>query len=453
MSKNRKSRKNTDPFDGLTLLNPHAAGIDVGGAEHFVAVPPDRDPQPVRSFGSFTADLHQMAHWLKQCGITTVAMESTGVYWVGLYEVLDSHGFEVRLVNARDVKYLPGRKTDWLDCQWIQKLHTFGLLNNSFRPEDDIQTLRRYLRHRETLIASASQCVQRMQKALTEMNVQLANFISDITGKTGMAILRDIVAGKRDPAELARHRDHRIKASEEAIQRSLEGNWRDELVFVLKQELDLHDTFQQKITECDVEVREHLASFDTKADLATKPLPAPKKNKRSHGNAPKFDLRSELYRITGVDLTAIDGVDVQTAQTVISVIGLDMTRWPTAGHLASWLGLSPNHRISGGKVLKRRTRRVKNRAALALRMAATTLERSKSALGVNYRRLKARLGAPKAITAMAHKLARLIYRMLRFGKPYVDIGMQRYEDRLRKQRTKWLTQQALALGLRLVPAT
>jgi len=453
VSKNRKSRKNTDPFDGLTLLNPHAAGIDVGGAEHFVAVPPDRDPQPVRSFGSFTADLHQMAHWLKQCGITTVAMESTGVYWVGLYEVLDSHGFEVRLVNARDVKYLPGRKTDWLDCQWIQKLHTFGLLNNSFRPEDDIQTLRRYLRHRETLIASASQCVQRMQKALTEMNVQLANFISDITGKTGMAILRDIVAGKRDPAELARHRDHRIKASEEAIQRSLEGNWRDELVFVLKQELDLHDTFQQKITECDVEVREHLASFDTKADLATKPLPAPKKNKRSHGNAPKFDLRSELYRITGVDLTAIDGVDVQTAQTVISVIGLDMTRWPTAGHLASWLGLSPNHRISGGKVLKRRTRRVKNRAALALRMAATTLERSKSALGVNYRRLKARLGAPKAITAMAHKLARLIYRMLRFGKPYVDIGMQRYEDRLRKQRTKWLTQQALALGLRLVPAT
>jgi transposase len=393
-----------------------------------------------------------MARWLKECRVKTVAMESTGVYWIGLFEVLQSHGLEVRVVNARHVKYVPGRKSDWVDCQWIQKLHTFGLLKDSFRSADNIQILRRYLRQRESLIASASQCVQRMQKAFTEMNLQLANFISDITGKTGMAILRDIVAGQRDPAKLASHRDHRIHASEQDIQHSLEGNWRDELVFVLKQELDLYDTFQSKVAECDVLVEKHLATLESKVDPTLVPLPPPKKKKRPHGNAPCFDLRSELYRIAGVDLTAIDGIDVQTTQTVLSVIGLDMTRWPTHGHFASWLGLCPDHRISGGRVLKRRTRRIKNRAALALRMAATTLERSKSALGANFRRLKAKLGAPKAITAMAHKLARLIYDMLRYGKAYLDIGMQRYEEKFRQQRTKWLNKQALALGLRLVPA-
>jgi transposase len=443
--------KKTDPTAGLPPLNHHAAGIDVGSAEHWVAVPPGSDPEPVRCFGSFTADLHRLADWLTACGVDTVAMESTGVYWTGLFQVLEARGFCVQLVDARRTKSLPGRKSDLLDCQWLQKLHTFGLLNRCFRPADEVCVLRTYLRQRENLTAAATISIQHMQKALAEMNVQLTNVISDLSGTTGLAIIRAILRGERDPARLAELRDHRIQASREEIAQSLVGTWREELLFVLRQALELYEIYQQKIAACDAQVEAHLKSFPAKGAEDTE-LPPLKPNRKPRKSAPRFDLRQHLYRVSGVDLTGIDGINVLTAQTLISEIGLDMSAWPTEKHFASWLGLCPDHRISGGKVLKRGTRQVLSRAATAFRLAASTLRNSKSALGANFRRLRARLGAPKAITAMAHKLARLVYRMLKYGKEYVDKGMEHYEARYREQQVKWLTKQAQALHLHLVPA-
>lgn len=448
-----KTKSKPDPFSGLPPLNLNAAGIDIGSREHYVAVPPDRDPKPVQSFQSFTCELHRLVDWLQACRIDTVAMESTGVYWIPLFQVLESRGFQVYLVNARQIKNVPGRKTDVLDCQWIQKLHTFGLLNSSFRPADEICVLRCYLRQRDNLISSASTCIQHMQKALTEMNIQLANVISDISGQTGLAIIRAIVSGERDPQKLAKMKDYRIHASLETIAKSLQGNWRQELIFGLRQALALYDTYQSKIAECDHQIHAHLGTLPNNVDTRKKPLPPRKSSKRLHGNSPQIDLRDELYRISGVDLTSIDGIDVITAQTIISEIGLDMTRWRTEKNFASWLGLCPDNRITGGKVIKRATRHVINRATHALRLAAATLRSSKSALGANFRRLKTRLGAPKAITAMAHKLARLIYRMFKYGQQYVDKGMQNYEHKFREQRIKWIKKQAKELNLQLVEQT
>lgn len=448
--KRTKSKSRPDPFSGLPPLNLNAAGIDIGSREHYVAVPTDRDPKPVQSFKTFTCDLNRLADWLQVCRIDTVAMESTGVYWIPLYQILESRGFQVYLVNARHVKNVPGRKSDVLDCQWIQKLHTFGLLNSSFRPEDEICVLRCYLRQRNNLISSASSCIQHMQKALTEMNIQLANVISDISGQTGLAIIRAIVHGERDPNKLAQMRNYRIHASQETIAKSLQGNWRQELVFTLSQSLELFDTYQSKIADCDRQIQSHLGTFPNNADAVDKALSPRKPDKRPHGNSPKFDLRDELHRISGVDLTSIEGIDITNAQSMISEIGLDMTRWKTEKQFASWLGLCPDNRITGGKVTKRGSRHVKNRAAHTLRMAATTLNKSKTALGANFRRLKARLGAPKAITAMAHKLARLVYRMLKYGRDYVDKGMQHYEKKFREQRIKWLKKQANEFNLQLI---
>jgi transposase len=306
--KRRKGRT----LEGFPEINPNAAGIDVGNAQHYVAVPPGLDPEPVRTFGCFTADLHALADWLHRCKIKTVAMESTGVYWVALHEILESRGFEVCLVNARQAKNLPGRKTDVKDCQWLQQLHAYGLLTRSFRPQSEIITLRRYLRHRETLVQEAGTCIQRMQKALTEMNVQLANVISDISGMTGLRILHAIVDGERDPHRLAKLRDPRIKASEEEVANGLYGNWRDELLFVLEENLAIYEVYQQKIEHCDARIEQHLKTMSAKVDVIS--IPAARKGKRPHGNAPAFDLRTELYRVTGTDLTQIDGIDVTTAQ-------------------------------------------------------------------------------------------------------------------------------------------
>jgi transposase len=447
-----KSKLKRDPFAGLPLLNLNAAGIDIGSREHYVAVPADRDLQPVRRFQSFTCDLHQLADWLQACRIDTVAMESTGIYWIPLYQILESRGFQVCLVNAEHIKNVPGRKTDVLDCQWIQKLHTFGLLNASFRPLDDICVLRAYLRQRDNLITAAGTCIQHMQKALTEMNLQLTNVISDISGLTGLTIIRAILNGERDATKLAKMKDYRIKASQETIAKSLQGTWRQEHIFSLRQAVELYDFYQRKIRECDDQIHAHLDTFESKVDINQSPL-SPRKSKRPKGNAPKFDFRNELYRISGTDITSIDGIDVLTAQTVISEAGLDMTHWKTEKNFASWLGLCPNNKITGGKVMKRRTRHVVNRAADALRMAASTLRNSKSALGANYRRLHARLGAPKAITAMAHKLARLIYRMLKYGQQYVDKGIQHYEQKFRDQRIKWIKKQAKELNLQVIEQT
>jgi transposase len=435
MPKPRKTKPKSkpNPFAGLPPLNLNAGGIDIGSTKHYVAVPADRDPEPVRSFESFTCDLYRLADWLQACRIDAVAMESTGVYWIPLYQILEARGFKVYLVNARQVKNVPGRKTDVLDCQWIQKLHTFGLLNASFRPADEICVLRSYLR-----------------QALTQMNIQLANVISDISGQTGLAIIRAIVGGERDSRKLAQMKDYRIQASVETIAMSLRGNWRQELLFNLGQALALYDTYQSKIAECDHQIQTHLGTLPNTVDPMEKPLPPRKPSKRPHGNSPQFDLREELYRISGADLTSIDGIDVVTAQVIISEIGLDMSRWKTEKNFASWLGLCPDNRITGGKVIKHSTRHVVNRATHALRMAALTLRNSKSALGANFRRLNARLGAPEGITAMAHKLARLVYRMLKYGQQYVDKGMEHYEQKFREQRLKWLKKQAKDLNMQLI---
>jgi transposase len=448
MAKGFKTKNKTkrEWDEGLPALNRNAAGIDVGNAEHYVAVPAGRDPEPVQSFGSFTADLHRMAQWLKACGVETVVMQATGVYWTALFQILESYGFQVNVVNARHTKTLPGRKTDVLECQWLQKLHTFGLLNNSFRPTEEIQVLRTYLRQRENLVAAGSTCIQHMQKTLTQMNVQLANVISDISGVTGMAILRAIVAGERDPVRLSTLKHNRVRASRREIARSLEGNWREELLFVLEQSLELYDLYVLKIAVCDQRIERHLKTMTSKQELVQASDATPKQE-------PRFSLKDHLCRITGVDLTRVAGLQVQTVQTIISEVGVDMSRWKTEKQFASWLGLCPDNRISGGKILKSGTRQVVNRAATALRLAAWSLIRSQSALGANFRRLRSKLGAPKAITAMAHKLARLIYRMMKFGSEYVDKGMTAYESRYRQQQMKWLVKQAASLNLQLVPAS
>ena len=395
---NRKQKKelgrrlrSDDP--GLEVVHPNAAGIDVGNSAHYAAVRPDRDAEPVRRFACFTADLYRMADWFESRGVKTVVMQSTGVYWMPLYEILEQRGFEVYLVNARHTKNLPGRKTDVQESQWLLKLHTYGLLRNSFHPPADIRTLRTYWRQRAEHVQGCGACIQRMQKALTQMNVQLANVISDLSGVTGQRIVRAILAGERDPIKLAELRDWRIRANREEVARSLEGNWREDLLFVLKQEMAMYDTLQERIAECDEALRTHLKRFQDKEPLpAQDVLPHPEPDKASkprrpiRREVPQFDLCSELRRISGVDLTRIDGIDVMVAQTILSEVGLDMSRWKTEAHFASWLGLCPDNRISGDRVLGRSTRHVVNRAATALRMAATTLLNSKSYLGAQYRR-------------------------------------------------------------------
>lgn len=443
---------------GLEVVHPRAAGIDVGNGAHYVAVRPEQDAEPVRRFECFTADLHRMADWLEACKVESVAMQSTGVYWIPLYEILEERGFDVYLVNARHTKNLPGRKSDVQESQWLLKLHTHGLLNNSFQPTAEIRVARTYWRQRAEHVRGASVCIQRMQKVLTQMNVQLANVISDLSGLTGQTIVQAILAGERDPRKLAELSHPQIRASREEIAKSLEGNWRSELLFVLKQEREMYDTYQLKISECDRELQTHLRQFEDRAmssvsELAsTAPPKASKvrKPKRVQGNAPSFNLSSELHRICGVDLTRIDGISVMVAQTILSEVGLDMSSWKTEAHFASWLGLCPDNRVSGDKVLGRGTRHVINRAATALRMAATTLIRSQSYLGAQFRRLRTRLGAPKAITAMAHRLARLVFRMLKYGQEYVDKGTQYYEQRHREQQLQLLKKKAAALGLQVI---
>jgi transposase len=433
---------------GLSVVHPRAAGIDVGNAEHYVAVPPSLDQEPVRRFGCFTEDLQALADWLKRCGIETVAMQSTGVYWLPLHDMLSQRGMRVFVVNPRETRNMPGRKSDVQECQWILKLHVYGLLKHSFRPDEDICVMRAIWRQREQHIGAASRCIQHMQKALTQMNLQLANVISDISGWTGQAIIKAILQGERNPAQLAQLRDPRVKASAAVIGKSLQGNWRPELLFVLKQEFETYATFQKKIAECDEELEQHYRTFEQKADPAE--LPAVSRNKRPHGNVPeKLNLRDELYRVTGVDLIQIDGLNVLTAQTVVAEVGYDMRPWETEAQFVSWLNLAPRNKISGGKVIGRDKRKVVNRAGQALRNAASTLLRSDTYLGAQYRRLRAKIGAPKAIKAMANRLARIIYRLLKYGQQYVDKGAEFYQEKYRDQQIKMLTKKAAELGMRL----
>ena len=435
----------------IEVLNPNAAGIDIGSEVHYVAVPPDRDPEPVRSFRCFTADLNALADWLKQCGIETVAMESTGVYWIPLYQILEARGFEVVLVNARHVKHVPGRKTDVLDCQWLQQLHSYGLLRGSFRPEDRICVLRSYIRQRDNLVKSAQSHINRMQKALEQMNIQLHKVITHLTGLTGMRIIEAILDGERDPITLAQLRDHRIKSSEETIAKSLEGDWRQEHLFSLRQEYELYQIFRDKIAECDQQIEACLRSFESRLDPDQTPLPTYKHgNRKPQGNQPSLDLRTPLYRMIGVDLTAIDGFDVLTVQTIISEVGLDANRWPTEKHFSSWLALCPNNKVTGGRVKDTRSKKVVNRAACAFRMAAQAAGKSHTALGGYYRRMRHRLGPSKANTATAHKLACIVYRTLKYGKQYVDPGVAYYEQKYRQRVLNNLKRRARLLGYELI---
>ena len=444
---------------GLDVVHRDAAGIDIGSREHYVAVGPDRDAEPVRSFGCFTTDLQRLAEFLKKCRIKTVVMQSTGVYWIPVYDVLEQAGLEVWLVNARDTKNLPGRKSDVQESQWLLKLHTYGLLRKSFRPTPEIRALRTCWRERAEYVQQAGTCIQRMHKALTEMNVQLGTVLSDLSGTTGMSILRSIVAGERDGRKLAQFRDPHVKASAETIAQSLQGTWRPEQLAILKRQLADLDHVQQQMAACDRDLQAMMKQMPNAAAAPPPPVPGNppqkrrrKKNNKSSRNAPEFDLESELKRMTGVDLTRIDGVKANTIQTVITEAGLDMSKWPSEQHFVSWIGLSPRNDLSGGKVLNRKTRKVVSRLATALRVAASTLRRSDSYLGAQFRRFRSRLGPPKAITAMAAKLARLIYRMLRYGQEYVDRGTAQYEEKHREQQIQLLAKKAAQHGFALVDA-
>lgn len=429
----------------LTITHPNAAGIDIGSASHFVAVPPDRDDQPVREFPSFTVDLHALADWLKASRVDTVAMESTGVYWIPLFELLQSRGFTVLLVNARHVKNVSGRKSDVLDCQWLQQLMTYGLLSGAFRPAEQVCVLRSLYRQRGMLLRSQARYVQHMQKALTQMNLQLTNVLADVVGETGQKILRAIVAGERDGQVLGSMRNVRVHASVAEIARSLQGTWRAEHLFALKQALGAFDFVATQLAECDREIEQQLHVLH-----AHDGDPAKGKKRGRARNAPKFDLRTQLFQMCGVDLTRIDGVDVTTALAVVSEIGADMTRFPTVKHFTSWLGLCPGTKITGAKVMSGKTKRVVNRAAQTLRLAAAALRSSKSALGAYFRRLCSRMDKPKAVTAAAHKLARLIYTLLTKGQEYTDQGQDYYEERYRERVLRALSQRAAKLGMKMV---
>lgn len=434
----------------LDHINPNAAGIDCGSAEHFVAVPPDRDATPVRSFPTFTGDLHRLADWLTACRVTSVAMEATGVYWIPLYEILDARGLTVLLVNARHVKNVPGRKSDVSDCEWLRDLHIVGLLRGSFRPTDGIVALRAYLRHRDTLIQTAGSHVQRMQKALVQMNVQLPLVVSDITGVTGLRILRDIVAGRTDPHALAQHRDYRCHASEAEIVAALTGNYRPEHVFGLRQNLEAFDYVQQQLAACDTVIEAHLHTLAALTPPTSTPLPTARPRQKPQGNEPRFELRTPLHQLTGVDLSQVDGIGPYTTLRLLSEIGTDMMRWPTDKHFTSWLTLAPKNKVSGGRLLSSRTQPSANRAAAILRMVAMNLGRTQTALGAFYRRLAFRVGKAKAITATARKLAILIYHMLKGDLVYQDPGADAYNAHDRVRVLRRLRQRAEHLGFALV---
>ena len=450
MSKVQRKRPNIQYQEGLKQIRRDAAGLDVGASEIWVDVGIENDAEPVRRFETFTADLNAMADWLKSCGIRTVAMESTGVYWIPVFQILEGKGIEAVLVNASYAKNVSGRKTDMLDCQWVRTLHSYGLLPASFRPAKEIAVLRSYMRHRQMLIETAAAHVQHMQKAMAQMNVQLQHVISDITGITGMRIIRAIVAGERDRQKLAAMRDIRTKANEQTIAKALEGDYRPEHVFALKQSLELFDFYQKQISECHQEIASHLRTLETKAEQGQTLKPARTKKKKKR-NQPAFNIREEAFRISGVDLTEIDGINESATLSLIAEIGVDMSRWQTEKHFASWLALCPNNKISGGKVLQRRTRKSASRARDILRLCGQSLMGSRSALGAYCRRMCMRLGEPKGITAAAHKLALLVYRMMKFGRHYVDIGQDRYEQTYKERALKNLARKAKDLGFQLVP--
>lgn len=438
------SDKTGDPMkkrrSDLQQINLNAAGIDIGSEFHYVAVPEDRTEESVRKFSCYTSDLHEMAIWLKECNIDTVAMESTGVYWIPVYKMLESNGIEVLLVNARHVKNVPGRKTDVVDSQWIQQLHTYGLLMGSYQPDSLIRQLRTYMRQKDNLIKTRSSHVQRMQKSLIQMNIQLHKVISDITGITGMKIIHSILAGERDPLKLAQMKNKHVKKSIETIAKALEGNYQSDQLFCLKQEVEQYEYLCRKIKECDDEINKTLDEMNGEKDD-----PGSLKKKIT-----KKDIKAKLESICNVDLTLIDGLDISGIETIISEVGIDMSKWPSEKHFGSWLGLCPNNKISGGQILNSKSKKVVNRAATAFRLAAFGAASSNSAIGAYYRRMRSRIGSPKAITATAYKIARIFYKCMKYKVNYNDLGSNYYEEQYKERLVKNLKKKAKNLGFDLV---
>jgi transposase len=436
---------------GMTIVHPNAGAIDVGATMHMAAIGPDRSSEPVRNFGTFTSDLHRLADWFVASGINTVVMESTGVYWIPIFELLEERGIEVFLVNARDAKHVPGRKTDVSDAQWLQRLHCYGLLRASFRPKGEIAELRAYLRQRERLLDYAASHIQHMQKALTEMNLQLHHVVSDITGATGMRIIRAILAGERSTIALASLRDARCHATVETIQNALTGHYRPEHLFALEQALALYDEYQKKVSGCDVRIEAALKELAYRRGHKGAPSAPPRRRMPRQANGPAFDVRAALYALLGRDLTQIHGLGPYLALKLIAECGDDLSAWPSAKHFTSWLCLAPSNRISGGKILSSRTRRSGSRVAALLRLAAVTVGRTDTALGAFYRRLAVRVGKAKAVTATARKIAVLFYNALRHGMDYADPGASYYEVRYRERVIDNLHRRAKAFGFVLQP--
>jgi transposase len=437
------------PISQMSIVNGHAAGIDVGSREFFIALPAEQDAQPVRCFDTFTADIHHAAQWMKQCGITTVAMESTGIYWLPIFQILADYDFELLLVNARHVKNVTGRKSDMKDCQWIQKLHSYGLLTASFQPTNLERKLRSITRHRKNLIQEAAKQIQYIQKAFEQMNIKLHNVVSHLDGKSGKAIIEAILQGETDPSKLAALADRRIKASQEQIIKE----WREEHIFIIRQSYDLHQFYHQKIEECDEQIRQIMQEIKVQAQLQFAPstLAEPvkqekPKRKPARKHTPGFDVAAHIASIVGVDLTAVCGISHVTALEILSEVGTDMSKFATAKHFTSWLGLAPNNKISGGKILSRNIQKNKNRAAHAFRIAANSLYRSKNALGDFFRRVQYRSGKAKAIVATARKLAVIFYQMVRNKSQFQVSSLEEYQKQYQLQKLKSLQKQLARLG-------
>jgi len=455
----RKKNKRTPgveeahPFSGMSRIHAHAAGVDIGAIEIVACVPGDETTQIVKAFGNYTVDLQALAQWLKSYDIQTVAMESTGVYWIPLFEELERQGFECLLISSRSLRRVAGRKSDISDAQWIQTLHTYGLLEGSFRPQGDLVALRTLLRHRSQLVEHRSPHIQHMQKALLQMNVQLSQAVTDVTGMTGLKIIRAILAGEREPQVLAAMREAGCKKSAEEIGKALTGTWREEHLFVLKQSVLLYDFYTEQIQACDEEI-ERLYGL-TRPDWETgkvEPFTRRKKNSRSKNlPQPPEEIRKHLKRISGVDLSVVDGFGVSLAQTVIMEVGTDMSKFPDEKHFCSWLGLAPKHEISGGKVLKNNTLKTKNRAGQAFRLAAQSVKKAECVFGVFYRRLKARLGPSQATVATAHAIARVVYRMLKYQMEYEPLNVNEYQRQYEAQQIKYLKKRAAKFGFQLLP--
>jgi transposase len=450
MSTSRRTPK-TLHMEGLTTTFPNAAGIDIGADQIVVAVPPDRDAEPVRAFRTFIPDLVALVAWLLVCRIDTVALESTGVYWVPLYELLEQHGIIPYLVNARHVKTVPGRKSDWNDAQWLQKLHALGLLHASFRPDAEIAALRTLVRYRAELIQHRAPHILHMQRVLQQMNLQVERVLSDIMGSTGQAIIRAIVAGERDPLTLAQLRNPACKSSEATIAKALTGTWKDEMLFVLTQALVIYDVYTAQVLVCDSQIEQYLQAMESRRapDAPLPDLPAAKGKSKSK-NGPSFNARAQYARILGVDLVAVMGLSGSGIQTIISEIGTDMSRFPTVKHFCAWLGLAPRNDISGGKVLRSRTQKVVNRATQAFRQAAQSVSRSDSAIGAYYRAMRARKGPQQATVATAHKIARIVYHLLKYGDAYAAESAEAYEQQRQERELRQLTRRAQKLGYTLI---